>query len=470
MTIQQYSEHGELRDPEKAQLENCGPEGRPEDESKCHNRPNAEASGDDDAQDGGLASSTALSSTHSIDSPPDGGLMAWSMCICAHVLMANTWGVMNSFGIFQAYYTDYFEISASKISWIGSVQSFLGFFLSIVSGRMSDAGHFRPTLVIGTALMLLGAFAMSFSTQYWQLMLSQGVAFGLGVGFLCCPMMSVASTYFSKRRSLAVGIITSGNVTGGLIYPAMARQLLPSVGFPWASRAIALMQTVTMVIVLVVAKPRVKPYKTGPMVDLSTLKELEFSWYALGGFFAYSGTFTALYYMPQFSRDGINPEFSYQDSLNILLVFNGLSVFGRIIPARLADTFGPVNLVIITTFAGGICCLGWIGVHSPGGMYAWTAIYAVVGGALLALFPAGVVSLTTDVRKAGMRLGIAFAFLAFSMLAGPPVAGAIIESAGGRYAGAQVFAGMSLVLGSLLMFGAKVARRRETGEGWTDKI
>lgn len=149
---------------------------------------------------------------------------------------------MNSFGVFQAYYTDYLKITPSEISWIGAIQNFLGYFLSTLSGRLSDAGHFRLSLSIGTGLLILGSFTMSFSTKYWQLMLTQGVTMGLAAGFLCCPMMSVTGTYFSKNRSLVLGIITCGNVTGGLIYPAMARQLLPAVGFGWALRAIAFIQ------------------------------------------------------------------------------------------------------------------------------------------------------------------------------------------------------------------------------------
>lgn len=192
---------------------------------------------------------------------------------------------MNSFGVFQAYYTDYLKITPSEISWIGAIQNFLGYFLSTLSGRLSDAGHFRLSLSIGTGLLILGSFTMSFSTKYWQLMLTQGVTMGLAAGFLCCPMMSVTGTYFSKNRSLVLGIITCGNVTGGLIYPAMARQLLPAVGFGWALRAIAFIQAATMIAVTFIARARVKPNTTGPMLELSAFKEPEFSFYTFGMFF-----------------------------------------------------------------------------------------------------------------------------------------------------------------------------------------
>lgn len=99
---------------------------------------------------------------------------------------------------------------------------------------------------------------------------------------LCCPMLSVTSTYFSNKRVLAMGIVTCGNVTGGLVYPAMARQLLPTVGFAWALRAIAFLQLATMIVVNIVARPRIKTKVAAPLVDWTTLKELDFVLYAVG--------------------------------------------------------------------------------------------------------------------------------------------------------------------------------------------
>lgn len=37
--------------------------------------------------------------------PPDGGFNAWLQACLAHLVICNTWGYINSFGIFQSYYT-----------------------------------------------------------------------------------------------------------------------------------------------------------------------------------------------------------------------------------------------------------------------------------------------------------------------------------------------------------------------------
>jgi hypothetical protein len=166
--------------------------------------------------------------------PPDGGLQAWTQCLCAWLVIMNTWGFVNSFGAFQTYYTTILPgIPPSTISWIGSVQAFLMFFLGAFSGRALDAGFFVPTVAVGIVFQLVGIFAMSFAKKYWQLFLTQGILTGIGGGIFFCPAMGLLSTYFKERRGLALGLATTGNSMGGIVYPVIVRQLLPKIGFGW---------------------------------------------------------------------------------------------------------------------------------------------------------------------------------------------------------------------------------------------
>ena len=165
------------------------------------------------------------------------------------------------------------------------MQTFLAFFLSTFTGRISDAGYFHHVFLAGSIFQVFGVFMTSLCTQYWQLMLAQGVCIGIAAAFLCCPIMSITTTYFQKRRSLAIGIMTCGNITGGLIFPAMARQLLPTIGFAWSLRAVGLIQLVLLGGCNLVAKTRVLPNRSGPLIELGAFKELEFTFYCVGMFF-----------------------------------------------------------------------------------------------------------------------------------------------------------------------------------------
>jgi hypothetical protein len=55
----------------------------------------------------------------------------------------------------------------------------------------------------------------SLAKEFWQTMLAQGIGIGIGTGLIFLPALSVISQYFLKRRSLALGIVTTGSSVGG---------------------------------------------------------------------------------------------------------------------------------------------------------------------------------------------------------------------------------------------------------------
>jgi MFS family permease len=130
----------------------------------------------------------------------------------------------------------------------------------------------------------------SLSTQYWQLFLAQGVCLGLGNGCLFCPMISLASTYFSKKRSLAIGVVACGSATGGLAFPAMVQRLLPKAGFGWTLRALGFVRQACLVTCLIFAKQRLPPRRASPIVEWAAFKELPYTLFATGIFFVSTTT------------------------------------------------------------------------------------------------------------------------------------------------------------------------------------
>jgi MFS family permease len=56
----------------------------------------------------------------------------------------------------------------------------------------------------------------SLCTQFWQVVLAQGIGMGIGSGIIFLPSISIISHYFMKRRALAMGICTTGSSTGGM--------------------------------------------------------------------------------------------------------------------------------------------------------------------------------------------------------------------------------------------------------------
>ncbi len=50
--------------------------------------------------------------------PPDGGITAWTQALMGHLIVFNTWGYINSYGVFQTYYVATLGHPPSDISWV----------------------------------------------------------------------------------------------------------------------------------------------------------------------------------------------------------------------------------------------------------------------------------------------------------------------------------------------------------------
>ncbi len=340
---------------------------------------------------------------------------------------------------------------------VGSVQIFLLFFVGTFSGRATDYGLFRITFLIGSILQLVGVFMTSLSTKYWQLFLAQGICTGLGNGFIFCPSLSLLSTYFSTKRSLAIGIAAAGSATGGVVFPAIVQQLLPKIGFAWTVRVVGFVMLALQVVTLTFTKPRLPPRKTGPIVEWGAFKELPYALFAAGMFLNFWGLYFAFYYIGSFGRDILG--ISQKDSINDLLILNGVGLFGRLIPAHLADRyFGPLNTITPFAFISGLLLYCWAAVSSKGGLVGFAVIYGLFASGIQSLFPATLAGLTSDLRKAGVRMGMIFSVVSFACLTGPPLAGALIQKRDGTYLYAQMFAGTVMMAGCMTLVACRVSK------------
>ncbi|KAF8243155.1 MFS monocarboxylate transporter-like protein [Wilcoxina mikolae CBS 423.85] len=392
-----------------------------------------------------------------LEHPPDGGLRAWLQVLGAHLTIFTTWGFINSFGVFQAYYVDALNSPPSTVSWIGSIQIFLLFLLGSITGRALDGGFFFAVYRTGCFCVILGVFMTSLGTQYWHIFVSQGLLCGIGSGMIFCPSIALCSTYFQKRRSLALGMCASGSATGGIIIPLMVQKLLPRVGFPWTIRALGFVCLFLLIISNTIMRPRLPPRKTGSLVEWAAFKEPQYTLFAIGMFLSFLGLYFAFFYVSAFAKTRLY--MSQDDAFNTLIVMNAVGLPGRLIPNYLADrTFGPLNLLVPVALMVGALLLCWIAVFNHTGLIVWAAFYGVFAAGIQSLFPATLSSLTTDLTKSGTRLGMVFSIVSFACLTGTPIGGAIIQSQLGEYWGGQVFAGCCVLAGGCVLAGARIAK------------
>ena len=380
--------------------------------------------------------------------------------------MLNTWGVVNTFGVYQAYYQAFSlsHASASTISWIGSLQACLLFLVGLVTGPLFDAGYFMVTLSLGLFFVCFGMFMTSLCTKLYQVILAQGICVGVGMGLLFLPATGIMAQYFSKRRALAVGIAGTGSPVGGIIFPIVFSHLYPHIGFGWATRVIAFILLGLSAVPLVFMRPRLPP--TGhvrSLVDKTALRDIAYITFIAGLSFVFLVLYVAYFYIQVYTevKHLSSPEFTPYT----VTLLNAGSVIGRILPMYIGDKIGVVNVAIFCCLGSAILAFGWMGIHNLGGVVVFTLLYGITSGAVVVGGPVAIMALSPNMALLGTRMGMAFGLTGISVLVGTPIAGAILGDFSHKLwlAGIGYSAG-GLIVGTSFMIWAWVLirERRET--------
>lgn len=102
---------------------------------------------------------------------------------------------------------------------------------------------------------------------------------------------------------------------------------------------------------------------------------------------------------------------------------------------------------------------------STTGLYVYVVFFGIVSAAVLGLVVGTIPSLTKDMSKIGTRVGMALTLVSPGPLTGSSVAGALIDKANGDYLGAQIWAGVALLVGAAVLVVARVS-----SSGWTWRV
>ncbi|KAF5246703.1 hypothetical protein FANTH_6773 [Fusarium anthophilum] len=400
--------------------------------------------------------------------PPNGGGRAWACVAGSFLLQFCSIGYVNACGMFQLYYSEvmFMNQSSSALAWITTLQIFVLFMFGPAVGKMIDVYGCRKILLPFSIMAVFSVCMLSLCTKYWQVMLAQGVAFGLAAAGLSLPAMATATQWFSTKKGLAVGIVSAGSSLGGVIYPCMIPRLIEEVGFANSVRWTALLQGVLLVIANVLCTSPFPPLgkvsrptkgENSPSSGINGPKRGPWVFFIFGCFFTMWGLFAPLNYLPEMAS-----LHGYKDfAVYTLAIANAGSLFGRIVPGWISDRIGHFNtMVMVTGFSGALVLAFWLPLEfhtSQGGIIVFALLFGFASGGFVSLGPPCVVSLAEDrVDDIGFKLGGFCLSIALGALTGLPIEGAIKDREGDRFTGLMCFAGASMLLGSFCMATARV--------------
>ncbi|KAE8363587.1 major facilitator superfamily domain-containing protein [Aspergillus caelatus] len=329
------------------------------------------------------------SETPQDDSHPihEGGY-GWVCVVCTFLMNAHTWGINSAYGVFLSYYlsSDVFPgTTALEYAFVGGLSISCATLVSPLATYLDRRISTQLVLSIGTVLETLSLITTSFVTKNWQLFLSQGVCFGLGMGFCFCGSVGIVSHWFTKRRSLVNGITAAGSGTGGLIYSLAVGHMIPTVGFPWAMRIISI---ISFAINLACANLlRVPSFSRSnmrqtPIFSMTLLRRPDYLTFLLWAFLSALGYIALLFSLSSYA---VAVGFTHDQASLASALLNLGQAIGRPSVGLLSDYLGRINVASgASTLAGILCLVVWVFAESLVVLYFFAIAVGLFAGTLFA--------------------------------------------------------------------------------------
>ncbi|EXJ89010.1 hypothetical protein A1O3_02074 [Capronia epimyces CBS 606.96] len=359
--------------------------------------------------------------------------------LCAFFAVVITIGLNQAYGVFLNYYLadgsspkDPFlprsEVSSkAMLAFIGTLGYGLtwggSIFVNPIMARSKD-----PRWITGAGAVLIGVSYVlaSFCHKVWQLLLTQGLMFGVGTSLMYFPILAVAPEYFDAHRGSAMGFILSGAGVGGLVYAPVARVLLSKLGAAWTLRVFGL-ANLGMSIPIVLGTPPSRSLSKRPtLVDVRIAKRLTFILQALAAMSQAAGNLVPLTFLPEFStRLGYTAAFGAA----LLAINNAVNTVSRIAMGFIADIAGRQNTLVLSVLGSAITVVAfWLSSAYADDMGLWIAFvvtYGIFAGGYNSLFPTTLIEVFGTQAYASVN-GFIYFIRGLGAIWGSPVGGALV--------------------------------------------
>ncbi|KIK51630.1 hypothetical protein GYMLUDRAFT_50448 [Collybiopsis luxurians FD-317 M1] len=420
---------------------------------------------DDEDDEGAEHGHTHLDRDPNVEEPvsyPDGGSRAWLVVLGTFFSAFASFGYVNAWGVFQAYYeeTALEQYSPSTIAWIGSVQYALVLFPALFSGRLFDLGIFKLPFLVASVLVVAATVLVGQCKEYWEFFLCQGIALGLGCGMVFGPAMGIIGQWFRRKRGIAMGLTALGSSVGGTVFPIAAQKLIPIVGFPWTMRILGLILLFALAVPNLTLARRLPPRNvSGGLFNFAAFKDPPFSAYAIAVITGFLGLYTVLTYIEVSALSvGVSPDLAFY----LVSIANASSAFGRIIAGVMADRIGPLDFIAPTTLFAAALTFAWPFARVEASLIVIAILYGFMCGSFVAGLVLPVYQMG-GVGDIGRRTGMIMTVSAAGALCGIPISGALNKATGG-FEVVGYYAGSITVVSAIFMMITRVLMSRRIEE------
>lgn len=392
--------------------------------------------------------------------PPDGGIRAWMVMLGSFFCNGILFGVINSYGVLYAEFHDNLQRqnvtdASGKAALVGSLAMGATFFISPVSGVLTDNIGIRTTTFLGGAIASSGMLLSSFCIDnFVALCITYGVMYGLGGALFYTPSLAVLGHYFKRYLGVVNGIVTAGSSTFTIMMPYIMDVALKQFGIIWTLRLLALMSGVIMLCALLF-KPlhgyneKKKKSSMSDIFNVNLLRNTKYIIWITIIAISLTGYFVPYVFMKKFVKT--NFPTTVDNNLPVLCI-SITSGLGRLVFGYVADL--KVNRIFFQQLA--YLAIGVFTMLMP--LTAWHFPWLIVISLGMGFFDGCFISLIGPIifdicgrKGATQAIGFMFGVCAIPMTIGPYVAGLIYDRQQ-DFDLPLVLAGIPPIVGAVLLF------------------
>ncbi len=401
------------------------------------------------ADDTASGSSSAVRHSTNPTAPVQDSPRAWLMAAIAFLACFTIFGVVYSFGAFFKPMATEFGASRAHTSIVFSLTAAIYNLLGLAGGHLSDRFGPRPVMAAGAVALGAGLCATATASRLWIGCVAYGLGVGVGVACWYVPALAVVSGWFVKRRTAALGVAVSGVGGGTLVVVPIAAGLIQRCGWREAYVIMGIAATIVLLgCALMVEAPPIHETAAAaaPIQLTAAMGTRDFVLLYISSVLSSVSIYIPFVYLPDFAH---GHGASQVAAAALVGVIGAASVGGRLGLGAIAGRTGTITLYRASMLLLGLSYALWIAAHA----YVMLVVFALVMGAayggMIALSPA-VIAEIFGVRGLGVILGALYTSSSISALAGPPLAGFVIDRTG-SYLWVAALAGGCGVIGYLTL-------------------
>lgn len=385
---------------------------------------------------------------------------AWIVCFAAATNLAFSSGLVYSFGVLLPVFMNYFKESRETTAWIGSISLALCLFFGAFASSLINWLGCRAVAVTGCLTCSLSLAIASFAKNLIILYLTFGLL-GIGASCVFVSSLGIVPRCFDKRKSIAIGIASTGQGLGTMILSQVLQSLVNALSWRNALRTVAGALVINGLLGLLY-NPMIEPVSSGELLTseedgqrrtpkrftfhFSVWKLPRFLVLAVTGLCFQLSRSTMYVHLVKYSEDrGMSSDASAR-----LILFLGINVvLGRFTGGFLCSIKRLENLYILQSvlLINGVSTILLTLAQKYEALVAYSVVFGFGDGVMASVF--NILILTcVDPSRAASSFGYFLLIVSVTSLAGPPIAGLTADKlgsygpafymAGGAYAAAAL--------------------------------